>query len=50
MAGYEPRTGRPILKAWLDRVREETNPFYDEAHKVLNKIASNALKEAKSKL
>ncbi|GJQ73309.1 GstT1 [Trypoxylus dichotomus] len=40
MAGYEPREGRPKLKAWLDRVREATNPYYDQAHTILNRIVT----------
>lgn len=49
MAGYEPTEGRPILKAWLERVREETNPFYQEAHGKLNKIASRSRDKNKNK-
>ncbi|KAI7815383.1 glutathione S-transferase [Rhyzopertha dominica] len=40
MAGYDPKNGRPKLAEWLDRVRQETNPFYDEAHEVLNRAVS----------
>ncbi|XP_066587112.1 glutathione S-transferase theta-1 [Prorops nasuta] len=40
MAGFEPRTGRPRLTAWMERVQIETNPYYDEAHKILNLIAN----------
>ncbi|XP_012216047.2 glutathione S-transferase theta-3 [Linepithema humile] len=40
MAGYEPRTGRPRLTAWMDRVAKETSPYYEEAHKFLNQIAA----------
>lgn len=39
MAGFEPTQNRPILKAWLERVRNETQPYYEEAHLILNKIA-----------
>ncbi|KRT79583.1 Glutathione S-transferase [Oryctes borbonicus] len=42
MAGYEPREGRPKLKAWLDRVRDATNPYYDQAHVILNKVVKKA--------
>ncbi|KAJ8679869.1 hypothetical protein QAD02_015656 [Eretmocerus hayati] len=40
MAGFEPREGRPKLSAWLDRVKHETSPHYEEAHKHLNKLAN----------
>nr|ARN17843.1 glutathione-S-transferase 5 [Cephus cinctus] len=43
MAGFDPREGRPQLTAWLERVAEETNPHYDEAHKYVNQIANNYL-------
>ena len=33
MAGYDVRKGRPILEAYMARVRDELNPYYDEAHK-----------------
>uniref|UniRef100_A0A1B0CCF7 Putative glutathione s-transferase theta-1-like anoplophora glabripennis n=1 Tax=Lutzomyia longipalpis TaxID=7200 RepID=A0A1B0CCF7_LUTLO len=31
----DPTEGRPKLKAWMERVRRDTNPFYDEAHYTL---------------
>ncbi|KAJ8679870.1 hypothetical protein QAD02_015657 [Eretmocerus hayati] len=40
LGGYDPRTGRPNLTAWLNRVIEETSPYYQEAHTDLNQIAS----------
>uniref|UniRef100_A0A1L8E5A1 glutathione transferase n=1 Tax=Nyssomyia neivai TaxID=330878 RepID=A0A1L8E5A1_9DIPT len=36
---YDFRKGRPRLAAWLDKVRKLSNPYYDEAHKVLKKIS-----------
>ncbi|KAL1377312.1 hypothetical protein pipiens_016350, partial [Culex pipiens pipiens] len=39
MAGFDPCAGRPNLTAWMARVREETNPYYDQAHKLVYKIA-----------
>ena len=30
--------GRPVLKAYMDRVKAATNPHYDDAHKVVNKL------------
>lgn len=47
MAGYEPTDGRPILRDWMDRVRKETEPYYGEAHQILNKIAAKAKAAAK---
>lgn len=40
MAGFDPRVGRPTLTAWLDRVRAQTNPHYDEAHEIAYKFTS----------
>nr|XP_022913304.1 glutathione S-transferase theta-1-like [Onthophagus taurus] len=42
MAGYNPREGRPILNAWMDRVQATLNPYFDEAHKIVNKIVSKS--------
>lgn len=42
LAGYDARVGRPKLTAWMQRVKETTQPDYDEAHKVLNKFAPTA--------
>lgn len=47
VAGYDPFNGRPVLNAWIDRVKTATNPFYEEAHVVLNKLAA---KGGKAKL
>lgn len=41
MANYDPFQGRPKLNAWYQRVKEITNPYYDEAHQIINKIVSN---------
>ena len=44
MAGYDPCEGRPKLKAWLDLVKSELNPYYDQAHTLVNKISINKSK------
>uniref|UniRef100_A0A2M4AN13 glutathione transferase n=1 Tax=Anopheles triannulatus TaxID=58253 RepID=A0A2M4AN13_9DIPT len=38
MAGYDPCAGRPNLTQWMERVRNATNPYYDQAHKLVYKI------------
>nr|WCC58247.1 glutathione S-transferase [Pharsalia antennata] len=38
MAGYDPKENRPKLKEWIERVRNECNPYYDEAHVFVNKM------------
>ncbi len=38
VAGYDPSLGRPKLAEWLKLVRETTNPYYDDAHHVVNKL------------
>merc|ERR1719166_420363 len=35
MAGYDVRKGRPILEEYMNRVKGELNPHYDDAHKVV---------------
>nr|AVT42200.1 glutathione S-transferase t1 [Lissorhoptrus oryzophilus] len=42
MAGFDVCKGRPKLKAWLDQVKQDCSPFYEEAHVITNKIASQA--------
>ncbi|GLG95039.1 Glutathione S-transferase 1 [Gryllus bimaculatus] len=39
MAGYDPCEGRPALRAWMERVKKEAHPFYEEAHSRLYRIA-----------
>lgn len=41
MAWYDPFEGRPLLKSWYERVKEATNPYYDEAHVVVKKVIAN---------
>lgn len=40
--GYDPFENRPKLKEWWLRVKEETNPIYDDAHKILYKILNTS--------
>ena len=35
MAGYDVRKGRPILEEYMQRVKEDLNPHYDDVHKVV---------------
>lgn len=49
MAGYEPTKGRPVLNNWLERVKNETHPYYEEAHVIVNKIVAKQNK-AQAKL
>lgn len=46
MAGFEPTEGRPVLKEWLERVKAETQPYYKEAHVIVEKIAAKSKKTA----
>jgi len=43
MAGFDVTEGRPKLKAWLERVRQECGPFYDEAHAIVYRIAKKGI-------
>lgn len=47
IAGYDPRDGRPKLSAWLERVRNDMNPYYDEAHVMVNRLAQKYEAEEK---
>lgn len=50
MAGFNPRQGRPKLKEWLETVRSECNPYYDEAHAVVNEVAEETKQNIQAKL
>uniref|UniRef100_A0A069DR68 Putative glutathione s-transferase theta-1 n=1 Tax=Panstrongylus megistus TaxID=65343 RepID=A0A069DR68_9HEMI len=39
MTDYDPREGRSALASWMARVRQRTNPYYDEANVRINKLA-----------
>uniref|UniRef100_A0A1Q3FIY1 glutathione transferase n=1 Tax=Culex tarsalis TaxID=7177 RepID=A0A1Q3FIY1_CULTA len=47
MAGFDPCAGRPNLTAWMARVRDETNPYYDQAHKLVYKITPASVPKPK---
>lgn len=38
MAGYDVCEGRPILTAWMQRVRDTLQPHYDDGHRIVKKI------------
>lgn len=44
MAGLDPTENRSKLKMWLERVKNECNPYYDEAHTDISKIAEETEK------
>lgn len=44
MVGYDPCKGRPNIKKWLDLVRIETAPYFDEAHKAVYELAAAQIK------
>nr|WCC58248.1 glutathione S-transferase [Pharsalia antennata] len=50
MAGFDPTENRLKLKMWLERVRNECNPYYDEAHAGVNKIAEETKHNVQAKL
>lgn len=39
MGGFDPLANRPNLSKWIGRVRSEFSPFYEEAHKIIDKTA-----------
>lgn len=47
VADYNPFEGRPKLTQWYQRVKSLTNPFYDEAHGIINKIVNSNQKKPK---
>jgi glutathione S-transferase len=41
IADYDPFNGRPKLTSWYERVKKATNPYYEEAHAIVNKIVNS---------
>jgi glutathione S-transferase len=39
----------PVVKAWMERIKTETNPFFDEAHKMVYRT-HDVYKEVAAKL
>jgi len=37
---YNPFEGRPTLKTWIELVKSKTSPHYEDAHKMIYKVAS----------
>ncbi|XP_059052291.1 glutathione S-transferase theta-1 [Achroia grisella] len=46
MAGYDPREKYPAINEWYQKVRNYFNPYYDEAHVIVNKIIAKQPKVA----
>lgn len=40
MGDYDARTEYPNIAAWMERVRQDLNPHYDDANKLLNKVVA----------
>ena len=38
MAGYDVRTNRPVLTAYMKRIQAELNPHYDDVHEKVYQI------------
>lgn len=47
LTDYDPKIGRPVLASWLERVRTATNPYFDEAHAKILKVAARKSKTSK---
>lgn len=43
LAGVDPCEGRPNIKTWMDLVKQETSPHYNDAHLIINKILKTDL-------
>nr|WET52674.1 glutathione S-transferase [Phaedon brassicae]WET52799.1 glutathione S-transferase [Phaedon brassicae] len=50
LAGYNPMDHYPKIKTWIELVRKECNPFYDEAHEMVNMLAESNGGSTKAKL
>ncbi|XP_018576339.1 glutathione S-transferase theta-1-like [Anoplophora glabripennis] len=50
IAGYDSRENRPKLKEWIEKVRNECNPYYHEAHEFVNKMIEKNKQRVQTKL
>jgi glutathione S-transferase len=48
LVNYDAKKARPIIGSYLERVRDEINPHYDEVHKILRKFQSLRAEAEKS--
>lgn len=39
IAGYDARAEYPKIAAWMEKVCQDLDPYYNEAHLILNKMA-----------
>ncbi|KDR15740.1 Glutathione S-transferase theta-1 [Zootermopsis nevadensis] len=39
IAGYDARAEYPKIAAWMEKVCQDLDPYYNEAHRILNKMA-----------
>ncbi|KOC58898.1 Glutathione S-transferase theta-1 [Habropoda laboriosa] len=46
ITGYNPHEGRPRVASWMKRVANETSPYYQEAHVILNKLVDKEKQKA----
>jgi hypothetical protein len=44
---YDVRSGRPVLAAYLERVKAQLNPHYDDVHSVGKVVLRNFLEQGK---
>lgn len=42
VTGFDPTINRPKLAEWMKRVRQATNPIYDEANVFIQKLREKA--------
>ncbi|CAH0563566.1 unnamed protein product [Brassicogethes aeneus] len=40
--GYDPKDNRPVLAAWLDRVKSNCEPYYSETHEIVERFAKKS--------
>ena len=44
------REAFPRVHDWMERVKKETQPYYDQAHQIAMRMRETVLKNEKSKL
>ena len=47
LSGRNILEGRPDVEAYVQRVKEATNPFFDQAHAAYYKVQNSLMKRSK---
>ena len=47
ISGRDIFAGHPTLKQWIERVKKETQPYFDQAHQIVFQITKQLAKKSR---